>query len=71
MIYVGLTDDLERRRAEHGNPPDWRGYGPFQNPDGARAWEQQQLAQPNRRGGTGGAGWRFGYMYTITSNTRE
>ena len=29
--YVGLTDDLDRRRGEHGNPRDWQMTGPFLN----------------------------------------
>ncbi|MFO0582041.1 MAG: hypothetical protein U0229_07215 [Anaeromyxobacter sp.] len=68
-IYVGLSDDLRRRKAEHGNPPDWKPYGPFLNEDAARAWEKLALAQPGTKGGPGGAGWRFGYSFTLTPTT--
>jgi len=71
MIYVGLTDDLARRKAEHGNPSDWRGFGPFNSEAAARGWEQGWATQSGYRGGGGGAGWRFGYMYTITPYTRQ
>ncbi len=71
MIYVGLTDDPKQRREQHGNPPDWTQTPRFATENEARAWEKQQLARANTRGGTGGAGWRYGYWYTITSTTRE
>ena len=69
-MYVGLTDDLERRRGEHGNPTDWKEYGPFQSEQAARNWEKSAIAS-GYTGGPGGAGWRYGYTYTITSTTRE
>ena len=72
MIYVGLTDDPVRRRAEHGYPGDWQQTTiAFANEAAARIWEKAELAKPGRRGGTGGGGWRYGYMYTITPSTRQ
>ncbi len=71
MIYVGLTDNLAQRREDHGNPSDWRTTGPFASEAAARAWEKAELAKPGRRGGPGGAGWRYGYWYTITPGTRQ
>jgi hypothetical protein len=71
MVYVGLTNDLARRRAEHGNPPDWRGFQPFASETAARAWERSWLAQSGYTGGGGGTGWRYGYMYTVTPFTRQ
>lgn len=29
------------------------------------------LSKPGYNGGTGGAGWKYGYTYTITSSTIE
>jgi hypothetical protein len=70
--YVGLTDVPERRRKEHGNPPDWQQTATeFTTEETARAWEAQYVNKPGYQGGTGGSGWRFGYWYTITSSTRE
>lgn len=69
--YVGLTDEPKRRRADHGNPPDWQHRGPFANEAEARAWEAEQLERPNCLGGTGGAGWHYGYWYTITPSTLQ
>ncbi len=71
MIYVGLTDDLSRRKVEHGNPPDWRGFNQFSSEEAARDWESRWLAQRGYTGGPGGTGWRYGYMYTVTPSTRE
>lgn len=68
--YAGLTDDPERRKAEHGDPPDWRTTAPFSSEAAARDWERAQLAL-GRIGGPGGAGWRYGYLYTITASTKE
>lgn len=71
MFYVGLTDDPDRRRAEHGNPHDWHVVGPFASRAEARAWEASQLQRPGIQGGPGGAGWRYGYWYTISQSTRQ
>ena len=70
--YVGLTDDPERRRTEHGNPADWRQTDtPFNSESEARAWERNYTSQPGYQGGPGGIGWRYGYWYTVTAQTRE
>jgi len=70
MKYAGLTDDLNDRKAAHGNPSDWWSRS-FASEKEARQWEKATLAQPGYKGGPGGAGWRYGYTYTITSSTRE
>lgn len=64
MKYVGLTNDPDRRKQEHGNPPDFRVVRQFQSEIEARVWEKQMLAR-GYRGDTGGAGWKFGYTYTL------
>lgn len=69
--YVGLTDDPHRRKREHGNPRDWRVERNFSNERDARDWEKREFGRPNHCGGTGGDGWRHGYKYTVTSQTRE
>ncbi len=68
--YIGLTDDPNRRWQEHGNPPDWHQTGPFRSEVHARAWESEYLGRPNYQGAPGGTGWRYGYWYRITPNTR-
>jgi len=68
--YVGLTDDPDRRRTEHGNPADWQ-QARFDTEAAARTWEAQYFAKPGYQGGTGGGGWRYGYWYTITPQTRQ
>ena len=69
--YVGLTDDPERRRNEHNNPPDWRIERRFTSEREARQWEANELSRPGHCGGTGGEGWHVGYKYTVTPSTRE
>ncbi len=64
MKYVGLTDDAGTRKQQHGNPNDWWQRN-FQAEKEARDWEKGMLSR------TGGAGWRYGYTYTITSSTSE
>jgi hypothetical protein len=68
-MYVGLTDEPDRRKQEHGNPADWR-HCAFSSEAQARAWEKRMLAQ-GYRGGPGGDGWRYGYTYTITPLTKQ
>jgi hypothetical protein len=69
--YAGLTDDPERRKAEHGLPAGWHSYGPFGSEKEARLWEESMLQHPGTVGGTGGAGWRYGYVYTITAFSKD
>lgn len=71
MYYVGLTGDLERRRREHGSPPDWHATTAFTTEQEARQWEGNLLRRGDCRGGPGGTGWRYGYWYTITAATCE
>ena len=68
--YVGLTDDPERRRGEHGNPPDWK-QTTFNSEVEARTSERGYTSKPGYQGAAGGSGWRYGYWYTITAQTVE
>jgi len=68
--YVGLTDDPDRRRVEHGSPSDWT-QTQFSTEAVARAWEANYVGKAGYQGGPGGAGWRFGYWYTVTSRTKQ
>ena len=70
MKYVGLTDNPTTRKQQHGNPIDWW-VKTFQTENEARDWEKEMLSKPGYKGGTGGAGWKYGYTYTITSSTSE
>jgi hypothetical protein len=70
MKYIGLTDDPNRRRQDHGNPYDWWECS-FTSEDEARAWEKDMLSNPDHTGIPGGEGWRFGYIYTITPSTNQ
>ena len=69
--YVGLTDEPARRRQEHGRPAGWSETGPGTSEAAARAWEAEYVGRPGYQGGPGGAGWRYGYWYTITPQTVE
>jgi len=70
MKYAGLTDNPTKRKIEHGNPVDWKQRS-FSIEIDARKWEKAILALPGYTGGTGGEGWRYGYIYTITSSTNQ
>lgn len=70
-LYVGLTNDPEGRRQQHGNPSDWQQTRPFATEKAARDWEARYVGRPGYQGGPGGAGWRYGYWFTITPQTRE
>lgn len=63
MRYVGLTDDPERRKEEHGGPPDFKVVRRFSSKSDAIEWEKSLLAQ-GYDGDTGGAGWRYGYTFS-------
>ena len=70
MKYVGLTGGPVTRKQQHGNPSDWW-QRIFQTEREARDWEKEMLSKPGYKGGTSGAGWEYGYTYTITSSTSE
>jgi hypothetical protein len=70
-LYVGLTDDPDQRRKEHGNPPTWFVAIHFEVEQRARDWEKTEISKEDHVGGPGGEGWRHGYNYTITEDTIE
>ena len=63
MRYVGLTDDPERRKQEHGNPKDFRVVRTFEIEKEARKWEKEMLDK-GFEGDTGGKGWKHGYTFS-------
>ncbi len=63
MRYVGLTDDPDRRKQEHGNPKDFRVVRKFKTETEARKWEKEMLAK-GYKGDTGGKGWKHGYTFS-------
>lgn len=69
--YVGLTDDHDRRKGEHGAPVDWRVANVFSAEAEARAWEKTEINKPGHCGGPGGEGWKYGYKYTVTETTTQ
>ena len=62
MRYVGLTDDFERRKQEHGNPKDFSVVHTFKTEKEARDWEKEMLGK-GYKGDTGGKGWKYGYTF--------
>jgi hypothetical protein len=70
MKYVGLTDNPDVRKQQHGNPVDWW-FRHFSTEKEARDWEKEMIDKTGYKGGPGGAGWKYGYTYTITANTIE
>lgn len=69
--FVGLTDNPIRRRAELGNPPDWRVVRWFGQESDARAWEQAEVMRPSHSAAPEGTGWRFGYKFTLVCGGDE
>jgi hypothetical protein len=65
MKYAGLTDDPERRKKEHNYPSDFKVERKFTSEDKARIWEKGMIAR-GFEGDTGGAGWRYGYTFSVT-----
>lgn len=63
MRYVGLTDDWQRRKQEHGDPRDFAVVRTFTTEREAREWEKGMLKQ-GYAGDTGGAGWKYGYTFS-------
>jgi hypothetical protein len=70
MRYAGLTNDPDRRKREHGNTLDFQVVRQFGAEDEARLWEERMLAQ-GYAGDAAGAGWRFGYTYTVADEGVE
>ncbi|MCK4339205.1 MAG: hypothetical protein KAW87_04375 [Candidatus Cloacimonetes bacterium] len=70
MRYVGLTDDLEQRKKQHGNPPSFKRVRTFRTEKAAREWEKEILKK-GYEGDTGGKGWKYGYTYTVTRKRKK
>ena len=70
MRYVSLTDSPERRKRHHKNPEDWK-VRKFSSKAESKEW----LSQMSKGNGNiciiENLGWRFGYEFTITTNTKE
>lgn len=60
---VGLTDDPEKKKAELGNPSDWK-QTEFKTEEEARAWKAQYIGQEGYVEDADGPGWCFGYWYS-------
>lgn len=69
-VYIGLTDDPARSRAEHSNPLDWQ-QTMFRTETEARCWMTSYVGDSGFQIGLRTSGWRFGYWYSVTSLTRE
>jgi hypothetical protein len=65
MRYAGLTDDPERKKKEHGTPSDFMVEREFTSEEVARAWEKGMIER-GYQGDMGGAGWRYGYTFSVT-----
>lgn len=70
MKYFGLTDDPRKARADHANPVDWW-EGEFETAEQAYVWEQVMSSRPGYTVGPKGQGWKWGYVYTITDDTKQ
>lgn len=53
-----------------GNPVDWQQTS-FNSEHAARTWEAKYVGKQGYQGGLGGSGWRYGYWYTITAQTKQ
>jgi hypothetical protein len=62
--YVGLTDDPQRRKKDHGNPRSFRVVHQFRTENAGRKWEKEMLAK-GYKGDTGGRGWKYGYTFSV------
>ena len=62
--YVGLTNNLEQRKEQHGNPSGFRRVRAFRSEKAAREWEEQMLKK-GYNGDTGGKGWKYGYTFPV------
>ena len=60
---IGVTDDPDRRRVEHGSPPTWRQWDANTEQE-ARSVEAHFIAR-GMKGGAGGPG-RAAYVYVFT-----
>jgi len=68
--YVGLTNNLDQRKEQHGSPPGFRRVHAFRTEKEARAWEEQMLSK-GYKGDTGGKGWKYGYTFPVTRKKRK
>ena len=70
MKYISLTDNPARRKIYHKNPEDWK-VRKFSYKAESKVW----LLQMSKGNGNiciiENSGWRYRYVFTITTNTKE
>jgi len=64
--HIGLTDDPDRRKIEHGNPKTWYQWEADSEPV-AKGVESYLVHNTKMQGETGGAGWKYVYMFMKVS----
>ena len=68
--YAGLTNDIDQRKEQHGNPRGFRRVRTFRSEKVAREWEEQMLNK-GYKGDTGGKGWKYGYTFPVSSKGKK
>ena len=68
--YAGLTNDLDKRKEQHGDPRGFRPVRTFRSEKAAREWEEQMLNK-GYKGDTGGKGWKYGYTFPVSSKGKK
>ena len=68
--FVGITDKPLMTKTGHGNPKDWWQLL-FDKEEKAREWQERMAQRDGFVGQESGEGWRYGYTYTITEESRE
>lgn len=66
VIIIGLTDDLDRAKHEHGNPGNWKSFD-FRTREDAHKWQRDVCRQFDRHELSYQGivdGWRHGFTFT-------
>ena len=60
---IGLTDDIDERKKDLSNPPDWQ-QTQFETEAAAKDWKSKYLDKQGYVEDRASSGWRFGYWYS-------
>ncbi|MBN2208363.1 MAG: hypothetical protein JW759_03615 [Candidatus Coatesbacteria bacterium] len=70
MKCIGLTNDPDKARTQHGSPSDWWEHE-FMSETAASAWLEHALTKPGHTADKGDRAGRHGFAYEMKEKKKK